>query len=231
VTRATGRGAAVPLGLGLLGLGLLGPGLIGAGCVVWAAVPLIHTRYPTIALALASLFVAAGALRLALVEVAVPEDTYLLTTAVQFWLRSLNVVRQVPWEEGALVAVLWLEVLHPAPPWHTAVLGAALIAYLLATHLAETGASPAVLRPQVRVLALGAGLLALGAGAGMVAAAGPGIGSALLRMVAAGALITAAVLVLPYLARGEGRRSGSPPLTRGAQIRSRERLRETFRAR
>ena len=199
--------------------------------MVWAGVPLIHTRYLTIALALASLFVAAGALRLALAEVAVPEDTYLLTAAVQFWLRFLNVVRLVPWEEGALVAVLWLEVLHPARPWHTAVLGAALIAYLSATHLAETGASPVVLRPQVRVLALGAGLLALGAGAGMVAAAGPGIGSALLRLVAAGALITAAVLVLPYIARRETRRPGPAPLARGAQIRSRDRMRETFRTR
>jgi hypothetical protein len=147
------------------------------------------------------------------------EDTYLLTAAVQFWLRFLNVVRLVPWEEGALVAVLWLEVLHPARPRHTAVLGAALIAYLLATHLAETGASPAVLRPQVRVLALGAGLLALGAGAGMVATAGPGIGSALLRLLAAGALITAAVLVLPYVGRGATRGSGSPPLTRGVSPR------------
>ena len=229
VTRAAGRGATVLPGLGLPGLrlpglglpglGLPGPGLIGAGCVVWAAVPLIHTRYLTIALALASLFVAASTLRLALAEVAVPEDTYLLTAAVQFWLRFLNVVRLVPWEEGALVSVLWLEVLHPARPWHTAVLGAALIAYLSATHLAETGASPAVFRPQVRVLARGAGLLALGAGAGMVAAAGPGIGSALLRMVAAAALITAAVLVLPYTARGEARRSGSPPLTRAVSPR------------
>jgi hypothetical protein len=61
----------------------------------------------------------------------------------------------------------------PARPWHTAVLGAALIAYLLATHLAESDASPEVLRPQVRVLAVGAGLLALGAGAGMLPAAGP----------------------------------------------------------
>ena len=220
MTRAAGRGAAL----------LLGPGLLGAGCVVWAAVPLIHTRYPTIALWMASLGVVAGALRLALAEIAVPEDTYLLTAAVKFWLRFLNVVRQVPWEEGTLVAVLWLEVLHPAPPWHTAVLGAALIAYLLAAHLAESGASPGVLRPQVRVLALGAGLLALGAGAGMVAAAGPGAGSTLLRLVAAGALITAAVLVLPYFARGEARRAPPPP-TRGAQIRSRDRVRETVRTR
>jgi len=217
VTRAAGRGAAL----------LAGPGLLGAGCVVWAAVPLIHARYQTIALALASLGVVAGALRLALAEIAVPEDTYLQTAAVQFWIRALKVVRQVPWEEGTLVAVLWLEVLHPARPWHTAMLGAGLIAYLLATHLAESGASPGVLRPQVRVLALGAGLLALGAGAGMVAAAGPGAGSALLRLVAAGALITAAVLVLPHVARRETRRPGPPPRTRGAQIRSRDRVRET----
>lgn len=217
MTRAAGRGAAL----------LAGPGLLGAGCVVWAAVPLIHARYQTIALALASLGVVAGALRLALAEIAVPEDTYLQTAAVQFWIRALKVVRQVPWEEGTLVAVLWLEVLHPARPWHTAMLGAGLIAYLLATHLAESGASPGVLRPQVRVLALGAGLLALGAGAGMVAAAGPGAGSALLRLVAAGALITAAVLVLPHVARRETRRPGPPPRTRGAQIRSRDRVRET----
>jgi len=217
VTRAAGRGAAL----------LAGPGLLGAGCVVWAAVPLIHARYQTIALALASLGVVAGALRLALAEIAVPEDTYLQTAAVQFWIRALKVVRQVPWEEGTLVAVLWLEVLHPARPWHTAMLGAGLIAYLLATHLAESGASPGVLRPQVRVLALGAGLLAPGAGAGMVAAAGPGAGSALLRLVAAGALITAAVLVLPHVARRETRRPGPPPRTRGAQIRSRDRVRET----
>ena len=217
MTRAAGRGAAL----------LAGPGLLGAGCVVWAAVPLIHARYQTIALALASLGVVAGALRLALAEIAVAEDTYLQTAAVQFWIRALKVVRQVPWEEGTLVAVLWLEVLHPARPWHTAMLGAGLIAYLLATHLAESGASPGVLRPQVRVLALGAGLLAPGAGAGMVAAAGPGAGSALLRLVAAGALITAAVLVLPHVARRETRRPGPPPRTRGAQIRSRDRVRET----
>lgn len=217
MTRAAGRGAAL----------LAGPGLLGAGCVVWAAVPLIHARYPTIALALAGLGVLAGALRLALAEIAVPEHTYLQTAAVQFWIRALKVVRQVPWEEGTVVAVLWLEVLHPARPWHTAVLGAGLIAYLLATNLAESGASPGVLGPQVRVLALGAGLLALGAGAGMVAVAGPGAGSALLRLVAAGALITAAVLVLPYVARRETRRPGPPPRTRGAPTRPRDRVRET----
>jgi hypothetical protein len=51
------------------------------------------------------------------------------------------------------------------------------------------------------VLGLGAVLLALGAGAGMLPAAGAGAGSGLLRLVAAGALIAAAGLVLPYVAR------------------------------
>ena len=77
---------------------------------------------------------------------------------------------------------------------------AALIAYLLVTHLAESDASPGALRPQVRVLAVGAGLLALGAGAAMLPATGPGAGSALLRLVAAGALIAAAAHVLPFVA-------------------------------
>jgi len=176
--------------------------------VVWAAAPPLHRAYPDLALFLAILGVAAGLLRLALAAIAVPEHSYELTAAVNFWLRFLKILRLVPWEEGALIAVLWLEVLHPARPWHTAALGAALIAYLLATHLAESGASPGVLRPQAGVLAVGAGLLALGAAAAMVPAAGPGAGSALLRLAAAGALIAAAVLVLPYVARVQARVPG-----------------------
>ena len=82
-----------------------------------------------------------------------------------------------------------------------AVLGAGLTAYLLVTHLAESDAALATLRPQARVLGVGAVLLALGAAAGMLPAAGPGAGSALLRTVAAAALIAAAGLVLPYVAR------------------------------
>ncbi len=177
--------------------------LLGAGCIVWATVPQVHKAAADFALFLAILGVAAGALRLALTAVPVPEDSYLLPAALRGWLSFLAALRLVPWEEGALLAVLWLEVLHPSRPRHTAVLGAALIAYLLATHLAESGASPQALRPQVRVLAAGAALLALGAGAGMLPAAGPGAGSALLRLVAAGALIAAAGLVLPYVARGD----------------------------
>ena len=177
--------------------------LLGAGCVVWAAVPPANKGWAGFALFLAITAVVAGALRLALVAVPVPEDSFLLSGPVRAWLRVLEILRQVPWEEGAVVALLWLEVLHSSRPWHTAVLGVALIAYLLATHLAESGALPRVLRPHARVLAAGAVLLALGAGAGMLPAAAPGPGSALLRLVAAGALIAAGGLVLPYVVRGE----------------------------
>jgi hypothetical protein len=182
--------------------------LLGAGCVVWADVPPVHKGYADFALFFAIVGVAAGALRLVLAAVPVPEDNYLLPAPLRVWLRFLEILRLVPWEEGALIATLWLEVLHPARPWHTAVLGAGLIAYLLATHLAESDASPRVLRPQARILAVGAGLLALGAGAGMLPAAGPGAGSALLRLVAAGALIAAAGLVLPHAAPSGPRASG-----------------------
>ena len=182
-----------------------GAALLGAGCVVWAvsgSAPVAHKPWAAFALFLAIAGVAAGALRLALIAVPVPEDSFLLPGALRAWLRLLETLRQVPWEEGAVAAVLWLEVLHPSRPWHTAVLGAALIAYLLATHLAESGSRPGVLPPHTQVLAAGAVLLALGAGAGMLPAAAPGAGSALLRLVAAGALIAAAGLVLPYATRG-----------------------------
>jgi hypothetical protein len=175
--------------------------LLGAGSVIWAALPPAHRGYAGFALTVAVAGVAGGGLRLALTAVPVPEESYLLSAGLRAWRTFLAVVRQVPWEEGALVAIVWLEVLHPARPWHTALLGAGLIAYLLVTHLAETDAPLATLRPQARVLGVGAVLLALGAGAGMLPAAGPGAGSALLRLVAAGALIAAAGLVLPYVAR------------------------------
>ena len=177
--------------------------LLGVGCVVWATVPQIHRGAADVALFLAIVAVAAGVLRLALAVVPVPEDSYLLPAPLRFWLSFLAILRVMPWEEGALLAVLWLEVLHPSRPWHTAVLGAALVAYLLAVHLAESGGSARALRPQVRVLAAGAALLALGAAAGMLPAAGPGAGSALLRLVAAGALVAAAGLVLPHAGRDD----------------------------
>ncbi len=204
MTRAVGPVHVGPVVIGPVDAGTIAirtaAGLLGAGCVVWAAAPLVHKGWANLALVLAIAGVAAGALRLVLSGVPVPEDAFLLPASLRAWLRFLEILRRVPWEEGAVIALVWLEVMHRSWPWHTAVLGAALIAYLLATHLAESDASPAVLRPQARVLAVGAGLLALGAGAGMLPATGPGPGSALLRLVAAGALIAAAALALPIVA-------------------------------
>jgi hypothetical protein len=184
--------------------GWLGAALTGAACLAWAATPPAHHQgWAGLALFLAITAVAAGLLRLALAGVPVPEENYLLPVPLRVALRFMEMLRLVPWEEGALAAILWLEVLHRARPWHTAVLGAGLIAYLLITHLAESGAIAGTLRPQARVLAIGAGLLALGAGAGMLPALAPGAGSALLRLLAAAALVTAAGLVLPHVARGD----------------------------
>jgi hypothetical protein len=175
--------------------------LLGAGCVAWAAAPPVHKGIANLALTLAIIGVAGGVLRLALAGIPEAEDSFLLPAPLRAWLVFLHTLRWTPWEEGAILGVVWLEVLHASRPWHTAVLGAALLAYLLTAHLAESVASPRALRPQAGVLAAGAGLLALGAGAGMLHAAGPGAGSALLRLIAAGALIAAAGLVLPQIAR------------------------------
>jgi hypothetical protein len=172
--------------------------LLGAACVAWSAAPTRPGGWPAIALTVAIVAVTAGGLRLALADVPESEDTYLLSGWERTWRNFLGLLRTVPWEELAVLAVIWLEVLHPARPWYTAALGAGLTAYLLVVHIAESGADPAVVLGRHRkVLAVGACLLALGAGLGMIPAAGPGAGSSLLRVLAAVAVIAAAALVIP----------------------------------
>lgn len=172
--------------------------LLGAACVAWTAVPPRHTGLATLALVVSIIAVVAGALRLALADVPQPEEGFFPTAPIRAWLTFLAVLRGLPWEEIAVVALLWLEVQHPARPWHTAALGFGLVAYLLAVHIAESGAPAGrLLRRQAKVLLAGACLLALGAGFAMLPAAGPGAGSALLRVLAAAAVVAAAALVLP----------------------------------
>jgi len=173
--------------------------LLGIACTVWSAVPHLDKGGANFMLFVLIVCVTGGALRLALAGVPLPQDLFLLATPMRLWLGFLNFLRVPPWEEGAVIAALWLEVMHPARPWHTAVLGAALVAYLITVHLAESGAGPRVLRPQAPALAIGACLLALGAGAGMLPAVTPGPGSALLRVIAALAVVLAAALVLPHV--------------------------------
>lgn len=172
--------------------------LLGAACVAWTAVPPRHTGLAALALVVSIIAVVAGALRLALADVPQPEEGFFPTAPVRAWLTFLAVLRGLPWEEIAVVALLWLEVQHPARPWHTAALGFGLVAYLLAVHIAESGAPAGrLLRLQAKVLLAGACLLALGAGFAMLPAAAPGAGSALLRVLAAAAVVAAAALVLP----------------------------------
>jgi hypothetical protein len=167
--------------------------------VAWTATPVLHNKgWATFALVVAIIAATAGALRLALSDLPQPENDYFQPTPVRAWLTFLGLLRALPWEEIALVALLWLEVQHPARPLHTAALGAGLVAYLLAVHIAESSASPGLLlRRQAKVLAAGACLIALGAGIATLPAIGPGAGSSLLRVLAAVAVVAAAVLVFP----------------------------------
>jgi len=172
--------------------------LLGAACIAWTAIPPRHTGLATLALVVSIIAVVAGALRLALADVPQPADGFFPSAPIRAWLTFLAVLRGPPWEEIAVVALLWLEVQHPARPWHTAALGFGLAAYLLAVHIAESGAPAGrLLRRQAKLLLAGACLLALGAGFAMLPAAGPGAGSALLRVLAAAAVVAAAALVLP----------------------------------
>jgi hypothetical protein len=166
--------------------------------VAWTATPLLHTGLAQLALIIAIVAVVAGALRLAFADVPQPEDQFFVPGYLRAWLTFLQLLRTPAWEETAVVALLWLEVQHSLRPWHTAALGAALLAYLLATHLAESGAEAApLLRRHARPLIVGACLLALAAGFAMIPATAPGAGSAILRVLAAAAVIAATALVLP----------------------------------
>lgn len=172
--------------------------LLGAAAIAWAATPLLHSGLGQVAFIVSIVAVTAGALRLAVIDIPQPEEDYLLPGYLQAWLVILALLRTLAWEETAVVAILWLEVQHPYRGWHTAFLGAVLVAYLIVTHLAESGADPApVLRRQWKLLAVGACLLALGAGFAYLPATSPGAGAALLRVLAAIAVVAAAVLVLP----------------------------------
>ena len=175
--------------------GTTGAGLLAAGCVTWSALPLRHGGFAAAVLAVAIACALLSVIRLALGRAAGEAAGFL--NPVQQSARSLaDLIRQWPWAEGMVVGVLVLEALHRSRAWHTGLLGAALLAYLFASHLAESRARPAVLRPQAPLIAAGLGLLALAAGA---AALPSGTGSAadVLAMLAAVAAVAVAGLVLP----------------------------------
>jgi hypothetical protein len=173
--------------------------VLGAACVAWSAYPVQPTGAAGAAvLTVAAACLVAGAARLATLGLVIPEGTRSFETVpVRLWHATLDALRRLPWAEGAAVGALALEALHRSRPWHTAFLGAALLGYLLATHLAESAAAAGVLRRQLPVLAAGLGLLVLAAGAALLPSAGSGLTADWLRVLAAAAALMVAALALP----------------------------------
>jgi hypothetical protein len=170
-------------------------GLLAAACVAWSASPLSGTGglggvLLAVAVACAALSVARLAFRTSAGEPLVYLNPVLRAGRV-----AAVHVRGTPWAEGLVIATLVLEVLHRSRPWHTGLLGAALLAYLLAVHLAESRARLAVLRPQAPLLAAGIGLLALAVGAAMLPAV-TGSAADLLAILAALAAVVVGGLAL-----------------------------------
>jgi hypothetical protein len=180
-------------------------GLLAAAAVGWAAYP-VHGggRGTKIALICAVATGAFSVARLALADVPRLDVPFLASAGrhVVDWL--LEAVGAVPWTEGLLIAVLALEALHPARPWHTGVLAVALLGYLLAVHLAETRGRPRALRPQLPLIATGLGLTALAVGVAALPGRPAGPAALLAGGVTAVAAVIVAALVLP--GQGGGRR-------------------------
>jgi hypothetical protein len=181
---------------------VLATALLGAACLIWAATPpgSAGAAGPAVT-ALAACCLAGSAARLALAGVRRPDTGTYPGPLDRLGAWGLDTLRRVPWAEGTVLGVLALEALHPARPWHTALLGVALTGYLFAVHLAESssgrGEPVAVLRSQAPVLAAGLGLLVLAAGSALLPGAGTGPAGAGLRTGAAIAALLACALAAP----------------------------------
>jgi hypothetical protein len=178
----------------------LASALLAAAVVGWAAVPVSAGRAGTRIALLAAIATAAlsvGQLGLSAVRL---RDANELGGLLERFTDLLRSLRAAPLTEVMIVAVLALEALHPARPWHTAVLAVALLAYLFAVHLAETRARLTVLRPQLPVLAAGIGLLALAVGVAALPGLPHGTPAALIRAAAITAAVIVAAMALPATA-------------------------------
>ena len=172
--------------------------LLVAAEVTWAALPLGGSALVRVLLAVAILAALMTVLRLALLiageEIGYEFDPYEWPwTRAWRWLKAQP--EQLPWAEVLAVAVLVLEALHPARPWHTVLLIFLLFGFLLAYHLAESEAGAGVLRPQLPLLLAGGGLAVLCAGAAALPGAGAGAGW--LAALAGIAAVVVAGLALP----------------------------------
>jgi hypothetical protein len=190
---------------------LLAVSLLTAGTLAWAALPVAGARVGTKLTLIAAICCAVfGLVRLAAASsraratageagqaTGLPGEKLFLSPPERLWQQTGSVLLAVPWPQLLIVAVLGLEALHPRRPWHTAVLGVALLGYLVALQVAESGARLMAFRAQVPLIAAGIGLAALSVGAAALPASASGSGSGWLAVLAAVAAIVAVALALP----------------------------------
>jgi hypothetical protein len=180
-------------------------GVLSTALVSWAALPGRPGAGARIAVICAAAAGLASLAQLALAGVP-PSGDPVVSIPERLIAGLVTGITTIPWPEVMTVAVLVLEVQHPARAWHTGLLGAALLGYLFAVHLVETHANVRVLRPQLPLLAAGLGLLALAVGAAAVPALPTGTTSAMVRVVAIAAAVVVGVLVVPVSLRGRRER-------------------------
>jgi hypothetical protein len=188
--------------IGGLGRPVLAATALAAAAVTWAALPMSGGRAgarPVLLAAAACAVLSVAQLTAALLASrpgTVRRDTGIYEAALPgFIRRAWDGVQTGPWPQGLIVAVLGLEALHEARPWHTVVLGVVVLAFLLALHLAETTDGPAVLRPQLPLIVAGLALAAVSVGAAALPAVSSGSGW--LTVLAAAAAAVVAALTLP----------------------------------
>lgn len=180
-------------------------GVLAAGVVTWSAFPL-GTAEGGLRVALLAA-IAGGALsvaQLAVTHLGPARQSIFESLADRLVSGLVAGVAALPWAEFMTIAVVVMEALHPArPAWHTALLAAALLAYLLAVHLAETRARIGVLRAQLPLIIAGLCLTALSIGAAKLPGLSSGLVAAVVTVIAAIACVAAAALVIPvWLGRG-----------------------------
>jgi hypothetical protein len=172
-------------------------GLLAAACVAWSALPVERSvRF----FGTPVLVAAVGCAVLSTVRLAVgAEHSYpagYRSVPGRVGLALLAGLRATPWADGMVVTVLVLEAMHAARPYHTALLAVALLGYLFATHLAESGARPGTAAQQWPLIAAGLGLLVIATGAVLLPVPA-GQASGWLSALAVIAAIVAGGLALP----------------------------------
>jgi hypothetical protein len=171
--------------------------VLAVGQIWWSAAPLPAARWGgRIALIVAIITATASLGQVAVAATPAPgyDDSSLTGRLAE---RAVGLVMMLPWPEVMTVAVLILEALHRSRPWHTAVLGAAIVGFLMAAHMAESRAAGSVLRRQLPLIGLGLGLSALAVGAAALPSLPTGEVSSVVRIISAVVGVVAVGLGVP----------------------------------